>query len=340
MRQTYRSYGLTLLSDLPISGLNPLPNTTLAPDIQLDFSKIPSWAVQAQSLPITSVRVAPSPNPSENDSFTVSEFADRRFFQLTYGDGTRFLMDRGATRLWGQAGPGLSHDDVCVYVLGPVMGFMLRQRGRTTLHASALCFQDRAIAFVGEAGAGKSTTAAALALRGWPVLCEDVCALEQSSGEYRVQPAYPRVCLWPDSVDFLLSSRDALPVIVRGWEKRFLPLGGSRAHFAANSAPLAAIFLIASRSDDNAAPRFEPISQREALLQLVQNTYMNWYLDRRQRADEFESLARLIVSVECFRLIPSADPARLPALADIIEMQTSRLLSVGLDPLGTASRNV
>ena len=250
-------------------------------------------------------------------------------------------MDRGATRIWGEPGPGLCHDDLCVYLLGPIMGFVLQQRGNTTLHASALSFRGRAIALVGEAGAGKSTTAAALALRGWPVLCEDVCALELISGKYQVLPAYPRVCLWPDSVDFLFSSREALPLIVRGWEKRFLALDGTRAEFASTCSPLAAIFLLAARSDQEAAPRIEPISQREALLQLVQNTYMNWYLDRRQRAAEFDSLTRVVSSLECFRLIPSTDPARLPALAEIIEKQTSRL--VCLNPgaaQGAASSNV
>jgi len=177
-------------------------------------------------------------------SFAVSEFADRRFFQLTYGDGTRFLMDRGATRIWGEPGTGLCHDDLCVYLLGPVMGFVLRQRGNTTLHASALSFRGRAMALVGEAGAGKSTTAAALALRGWPVLCEDVCALELIFGKYQVLPAYPRVCLWPDSVDFLFSGRAALPLIVRGWEKRFLALDGTRAEFASTCSPLAASFFL------------------------------------------------------------------------------------------------
>ena len=341
MTQTYRTYGLTLESDLPLSGPSPLPKSVLAPDIQLHFAAVPSWAAQAQLLPITSVRVRPSAFLPGDGSFTVSEFADRRFFQLTYGDGTRFLMDRGATRIWGEPGPGLCHDDLCVYLLGPVMGFVLRQRGNTTLHASALSFRGRAIALVGEAGAGKSTTAAALALRGWPVLCEDVCALEQVSGASQVLPAYPRVCLWPDSVDFLFSSREALPLIVGGWEKRFLALDGTRADFASSCSPLAAIFLFGARSAEDSAPRIEPISQREALLQLVQNTYMNWYLDRGQRADEFDSLTRVVSSVECFRLIPSTDPVHLPALAEIIEKQASRLLSLNPGAAqGAASSNV
>jgi hypothetical protein len=250
-------------------------------------------------------------------------------------------MDCAATRIWGEPGPNLSYDDLCIYLLGPVMGFVLRQRGTVTLHASSLSIHGRALALVGEAGAGKSTTAAALALRGWPVLGEDVCALAESAGQYQVLPGYPRVCLWPDSVDFLFSSRDALPLMVAGWEKRFLSLDGSRAQFASSSAPLAAIFFLAERSNQDAAPSVELISQREALLLLVRNTYMNWYLDRRQRAEEFDVLSRLVSSIDCFQVIPSNDPLRLPMLAELIENRASRSFDSRPDPaLGTPSSHV
>ena len=181
MKQTYRIYGLTLESDVPVTGLRPLHGNTSAPDVQLDFGVVPSWVVQALTLPVTSDPVRPSSLIPGDGLFTVSELANRRFFQLVYGDGTRFLMDSTANRIWGAPGPGLSHDDLCVYLIGPIMGFVLRQRGVTTLHASSITFHGRAIALVGDAGAGKSTTAAALGLRGWPVLCEDVCALQEAA---------------------------------------------------------------------------------------------------------------------------------------------------------------
>jgi hypothetical protein len=324
-----------------VTGLSPLPEVASHPDVRLHFATVPSWVAKTRLLPITSVRVRPSSFFPGDGKFTVSEFADRRFFQLTFSDGTGFLMDHAATLIWGEPGPGLSYDDLFVYLLGPVLGFALRQRGTVTLHASSLSIQGNAIALVGEAEAGKSTTAAALALRGWPVLGEDVCALAGSEGQYQVLPGYPRVCLWPDSVNFLFSSPDALPLMVSGWEKRFLSLDGSRAQFATNPAPLAATFLLAERSAQHSAPSIEPISQRAALLRLVRNTYMNWYLDRRQRAEEFEVLTRLVASIPCFTVIPSSDPARLSALAGLIESQAWRCFNLRAGPvLGTASSHV
>lgn len=326
MRYFYRSYGLTIESDRCIQALPPIPGDMPSPDLTFVLGCMPAWVKEACTLPLTSSRARPTELLPGDATFTVSEYDSGRFYHLVYADGTRFVIDRNATRLWGEAGPGLMHDDVCVYLLGPVMGFVLRQRGLTCLHASAVSVHGRAIALVGAAGAGKSTTAAALALRGWPVLCEDVCALERVDAQFQVRPAYPRVCLWPDSVNFLFSSRDALPLIVDGWEKRFLALDGSRAYFAGDDSPLAAVFFLASRTQADSAPRLESVSQREAVLHLVQNTYMNWLLSAEQRAAEFEVVTSLMSSVECFRIFPSADPARLTALAELIEVETLRVL--------------
>jgi hypothetical protein len=289
-------------------------------------------------------RTLPAPRTSRCDrdrQFTLTAHGHTPCFELRYADGTRFVVDEQATQIWGEPGPNLTDEDAVVYLLGPVMGFALRRRGRTPLHASALACGDRAVALMGSAGAGKSTTAAALALKGWPVLCEDVCALEESEGNLNVLPGYPRVCLWPDSVNYLFSSPDALPLIVEGWEKRYLPLDGAHAQFAPGKLPLAAIYLLAPRSDDISAPHLEPMSKREGALHLVQNTYMNWLLDARERAADFEAISRLVDQVPCFQVTPSRDPARLGELAALIESHmTSRTHSSRPLATGSALRNV
>jgi hypothetical protein len=268
------------------------------------------------------------------EAFTVREYSGQSFFQLIYGDGTRFIIDGSGTRMWGEPGPGLTHEDLCVYLLGPIMGFIARRKGFIPLHASSVAIADRAVALLGEAGSGKSTTAAALALRGWPVLCEDVCILTENKMQPNVLPGYPRICLWPDSVRYFFSSSEALPPIVRGWDKRFLPLDGSnRARLATSICPLSSIFILAPRSDDDRAPSIEPLSKRHAVLQLVQNTYMNWLLDRQQRADEFDAVVNLVARVACFRLIPSSDPTRLDELVSLIE---SHVLSSSIPVISIA----
>jgi len=315
----YQAYGFTIRSAIAIPALSPTALETIPCDIHFELGTAPRWVEDALALANRPLPIRRSDGLVAESKFTIREYGCRQFFQLRYGDGTRFVLDHGATRIWGEPGPGLSDDDAIVYLLGPVMGFVLHRHGRTALHASAVAFNEHAVALVGSTGAGKSTAAAALALRGWPVLCEDVCAIEETDRVLQVLPGYPRVCLWPDSVNLLFASSEALPLIVNGWEKRYLPLDGSTAHFASNKLPLAAIYLLAPRSDDTAAPRVELISQREAVLQLVQSTYMNWLVDRDRRAAEFDEIAKLVTLVPCFQITPSLEPARLAELAALIE---------------------
>jgi len=318
----YRAYGFSLHSNIIISALPPLLDEVKDCDLRVEIGPAPEWVSHASSLLVSHRRLRNPDTVAPGCSLT---HLGEDFCELSYEDGTRFIIDRQARRIWGQAGQGLSDQDALVYLLGPVMGFILRQRDTLALHASALQIAGSACLLCGGAGVGKSTTAAALALRGWPVISEDVCALAEIAGITYAVPGYPRVCLWPDSVKFLFPSEDALPLIVDGWNKRFLPLDDHRATFASQSVPLAAIYYFAARSDDSAAPLIEPLSPRESLILLGQNTYMNWLLSQSQRVAEFDAVARLVSAVECFQLTPSSDPSRLPALASLIERHFSSL---------------
>ena len=115
-------------------------------------------------------------------------------------------------------------EDAATYLLGPVLGFVLRLRGITCLHASAVAVGDRAIALMGPANAGKSTTAAGFSRMGFPVLADDIVALSEPDEILRVQPAYPQLRLWPESAAFLYGSADALPRLTPTWDKRALDL--------------------------------------------------------------------------------------------------------------------
>jgi hypothetical protein len=198
------------------------------------------------------------------------------------------------------------------------MGFVLRRRGITALHASALSIDGKAIVLAGPAGSGKSTTAAALALRGVSALCEDIAAVEEKDGSFTVELGYPRICLWPDSVELLMGRPDALLRITPSWEKCYLPLDGARASLETQSRPLGAVYILAPRETAANVPRIDELSSREVLLDLVQNTYMNWLLDRRQRAAEFELLSHLVAHVPVRRIVPHSDPSRIGALCDLI----------------------
>ena len=78
------------------------------------------------------------------------------------------------------------------------------------------------------------------------------------------------------------------------------------------------IYLFGERSAGENAPRIEELRLQEALLELVQNTYMNWLLDRAQRATKFEHLGKLVAQVRVCRIFAHEDAERIGALCELI----------------------
>ena len=192
----------------------------------------------------------------------------------------------------------------------------LRQRrGLVCLHASAIAIGEHAIAVVGSAGSGKSTTAAAFSERGFRILAEDVVTLDDRGDQFLVRPAYPCIRLWPASVQALYGSESHLPKLTPNWDKCYLDLTDQ---FQRESLPLAAIYVLDERRDDSDAPFVVPLDRAEGLMALVANTYATKLMDKEMRAREFELLTRVLNNVPLRRVTPHTDPARIPELCDSI----------------------
>jgi hypothetical protein len=244
-----------------------------------------------------------------------------------YGDGARFAVELRGREVWADWPENYSLEDACTYLLGPVMGFVLRLRGIVSLHASGVAIGDRAIAIAGIPGAGKSTTAAAFASTGFPVLSDDLVALADKGAQFFVQPGYPRVNLWPDSVRRLFGSEDALPRITPTWEKRYLPLGGNGHHFASTPLPLGAIYILDSRNAALTTPVLEDVSGEAAFMALVANTYVNYLLDRDMRRTEFEILGRVASEIPIRRVRPPGESSTISNLCEAIAADAKRVMT-------------
>jgi hypothetical protein len=213
-------------------------------------------------------------------------------------------MDRKGSQVWAAWPESSSLEEATSYLLGPVLGILLRYRGVISLHASSVGVEGSAIAFAGPPGAGKSTAAAALGQLGCRILADDITALEERSGQFFVNPAYPGVNLWPDSVEFLHQPNGARLPQAAAWEKRCLS-GQDGLQFEDRPLPLKRIFVLGDRKDSHSGA--EPsipagMPSQERLLSLISNTYATNILDARMRADELIVLARLASTVDVLRL--------------------------------------
>ena len=317
-------YGLRLAASSAIPGLPPRLDSRV-PDVRIwlkDLSAFPSTFHERIDVFHTSPDVIASGQPN----LRVGRFAGEKHFGFFYGDGVRFAVERSGRELWADWPDNYSLEDACTYLLGPVMGFVLRLLGTVSLHASAVAVADRAIALVGLPGAGKSTTAAAFASAGFPVLSDDIVALADQGTQFLVQPGYPRVNLWKDSVRRLFGSEDALPRITPTWDKRYLPLGQNGHHFASSPLRLGAIYILDSRESSLSAPIIEEVPGKEAFMALVANTYVNYLLNQEMRRTEFDVLGRVVSEIPIRRVHPPAEPSAIFNLCEAIEADAKRVM--------------
>jgi hypothetical protein len=313
----YSVFGLLLHSNLPLPGVVPVHLVARPIDIELHLGSPPYDEGGVSSAEEELAYAGAYSAETHGPGLRVWRVAKGGFLRIAYADGTQFWLDGKRETIWAVWPEPLSLEDTASYLLGPILGFLLRLRGITCLHASAVAFKDRSVAFVGTAGAGKSTTAAALAQQGYGVLSDDIVALVEQKGAFHVMPAYSHLSLWPDSVNALFGSSEALPRFIPDWNKRRLDLGKQGTRFENRPLALGAIYILGERRTDP-APYLERIPPQKALLALVAETYANKILDREMRANEFAVLGRLVTTVPIRQVYPNVNASKLEELCKVI----------------------
>lgn len=243
---------------------------------------------------------------------------DEGWVRLAYWNGVEFLIDRRTEKVrvfWPAA---VRFEEAVSILFDDILALLLRWRGMTCLHASAVRVDQGAVAFVGTVGKGKSTTAGALAQRGYPLITDDLLPLVYEGGRFFVQPSYPRLRLWPKSARALGHDDRRLPRLVPGREKRHLNLVQNGYAFRHDPVELAGVYLLGERTDDETAPYTEAVSMQEGVVALLANKYTKYLLDDEMEAADFDLLAQLSAQLRPRRLVPHANIDRLPQMCERI----------------------
>lgn len=316
--------GIHLNAELPgLAGLAPADRI----DTCIEIGPLPSQ-VEAIAARAEEYYVSTELDDAGLPFFRVARARPGRELRIAFCDGTVAIINSAGSRVWITVPAGHTPEDTAACLLGTVLGVVLRLRGVTCLHASAVAVGDRAIVLVGPSGAGKSSTAAAFARLGHPILGDDLVALAETGDRFQVQPAYPRIRLWPETVTVLFGSAEALPRITPGWDKRFLDLNQPGYRFQREPMPLAAIYWLGERGAGLEC-QVEPVRPGEALMNLVAQTFATNFQDRSLRAMEFELLGRLIDRVPVRKLSLSTD---LRQLSDGCQAILADFTSAGPSP--------
>lgn len=193
---------------------------------------------------------------SNNVAVYVKIFREKNYFHLYVGDDNYCrLPNIDDTLAW------LHYELVelsCRFI--PVMG---------VLHASAVSFENEAIIFAGECGAGKSTLVAGLQHLGFSYLSDDVCPLEPGSGQLIPVPLCQAIK--SGSWKFLASRRSDftnIPVYSRfNQQVRYIP--PIKINRVETGRPWPVRALVFSHYTAQGKARLEPLPYEESLRLLI-----------------------------------------------------------------------
>jgi hypothetical protein len=286
----HRAAGLVIAADAPIPGL-PITTANGAPDLFIHLDSPAPW----HDLPVTEFYRSDYLNTDRQPMVTVGRTSCG--FRFQYADGTVVWIENGGARAWCRSAPGATLDDTAVYLTGPVLGFILRQRGHVALHASAVQIGDVALAIVGPHGAGKSTTAAALATRGFPLISDDVLHVRKTAAAWVAEPYAHGLRLWPEAVSLVFGREVSLPRLTPTWDKRLLSVEASDLTAATGPVAVRAILFVEEAETEADAPCFIPLGAAETVVRLAAHSSASHLLNDSARVREFHALVDLVRNV-------------------------------------------
>lgn len=290
---TYCMSGLVVESEIALPGFAPLPPSG---DVDVRFVRAP---------------VA--------DRFGVTT-PGRLILRVEGEDIVVKRRDVGCYRLIGgrevvfDPAPGADIADVALILAGSVFAILLHQRGHIVLHGSAIRADGRAILFCGDSGAGKSTLAAALGQRGWPLIADDVCAIDISGPAPMVHPDARWQKLWGESIDALrLDARRG--GAVRHRARKFYVEPGD---IAPEPVAVAAVYALAAGEAGDI--RIERPSLADAALLIRRNAYRPRLVERLGRKQDYlRAAAGILEQGGIFRLVRPMDFGRMAETVSELE---------------------
>jgi hypothetical protein len=236
----YKAYGLTISSEIELPELTPAKKTA---EIDLEIIKGEVILPKLKKAPI-----------------------HRRGIRALFGqdeDGNLILHWEGVADFKAVEGEKLivsAHTNdknlLSLFVVSEALAMILFQKGYFLLHASAVKIGHEAWCFMGNPGAGKSTTAAAFIKAGCTLLSDDLTAIKfDDNGKAYIIPGYPQLKIWDNTVNGLSYDRSVLEPVSEGVNKfSYKPEG----EFSQEAVPVSDIFFLHKANNRPALQALKP----------------------------------------------------------------------------------
>ncbi len=189
--------------------------------------------------------------------------------------------------------------EICL--LGHVFGYFLERSGFSPIHGASVEVDGAAALLVDDRTGGKSTLSASFVRAGYPLIADDISALEIREEEILCRRGYPQVKLTPEQAKYFVGSADGFPLVHPAYEKLSVPVS-EFGRIADGPAEVARIYVL-ERQIEPGPVRVETIPPGEALIELIRHTFITEIIDATDlKVPRMKRLARIAQSVPVKRL--------------------------------------
>jgi hypothetical protein len=286
----YCVYGIALHSEIPL----PLPGPGPGPLAQIELRTAPASFFSDATRGVSLQQL-------DGSWYEFGRLPDRSSYARWIGVG-EFLVSSDGRRIICRQFEIATTESFQVYLLGQAISFALVKSGFEPLHATVVIAHGEAVAFLGASGFGKSSLAACFLHAGHQILTDDLLLLKSIGDRIFAYPGPPRLKLFPKMARrFLGDATTGVPMNPET-EKLIVPLNKQRRCFG--PFPLKAVYTLAGPHEVSRKQtiRFEPLSPRQAFVELLKNTFNSRILDASRLKRQLDENARLVSLVPVTKL--------------------------------------
>lgn len=239
-------------------------------------------------------------------------------YYASYGPCDSLLVDQSRRRIVGSFSPAIARD-LCYWkqiILPVLLGIASASVGVTPVHCACVAKDGSGLLLGGESGAGKSTTALALSLKGFSYLSDDCTYLSRAGTEIRAWGLPTPVKLLPDAVNHFpdLASREPVLSLNGEWALSVDPAQTFNVERSLSCDPRRLVFL---ERTANSRPVIKPVTSSQAASRLVADLETMPPIILDQYEYQLETI-NLLVDRECWVVQHGLKPELLaPVLAEI-----------------------
>lgn len=282
----YRAYGVNISSEIYLPEL--IQNESEA-DVKIIFQSLADYSFQSAYC---------------GEYFKVTDdgvflfWKDQPYIRIS--DGDQISIDQSIN---------VDHNLFKTLLLGTAFAILMHQQGFLVLHASSIKIFDNAIAFLGDVGQGKSTTAFAFTKKGYKLISDDILPIQINKTSPHVYPGYPRLRL---SADFISNTGLDKSNKVQKLPKYLVePENG----FASKPIPLKQIYILEKGNKFG----IKNLSQKQALFELINYSYCFPSFSNSEKSLNLLQCNNIIKNVEVKKLTVENSLDKLSDLVKIIE---------------------